>query len=147
MSPLTPPSFLDTYAALLLKSGVLLGSLSEPERQCCFAVAAARLPLGASATEAAANQHLKQALGEELAFVDVDHVELRRWLCDMGWWRRDGYGRAYERVAPGELPAEKAALHDAVAASGDLAAFAAARRAAAAAAKKAKREAWLARQG
>lgn len=41
------------------------------------------------------------------AMLDVDHVELRRWLVDMAILSRDAYGRAYS-VAP--LPAHLSKL-------------------------------------
>ena len=90
-------------AALVCKRGVGLGGLTQRQRELALAVAAHALPPGASASEAEVNLALKQALLAEARFLDVDHVELRRWLVDTGWWQRDGFGRAYRRTADVEL--------------------------------------------
>jgi len=83
---------------LVLKSRVSLGGLGEVERAWALAVAAMRLRTGESIGEAEVNARLKACLAEEGAFLATDHVELRRWLVDTGWWSRDGFGRRYERV-------------------------------------------------
>ena len=90
-------------ATLVCKRGVGLGGLTHPQRELALAVAAHALPLGASASESEVNLALKQALLAEARFLDTDHVELRRWLVDIGWWQRDGFGRAYRRTAEDEL--------------------------------------------
>jgi hypothetical protein len=51
-------------------------------------------------TEAEVNAALKAWLAGPGAMLDIDHVELRRWLVDSRLWTRDGYGRAYERATP-----------------------------------------------
>lgn len=94
---------LDLLRALCLKSGVSLGGLKDAERSLALAVPARRLGADAVVDETTANALLKAALADEAAFIATDHVELRRWLVDAGWWQRDGYGRAYRRVAPDDL--------------------------------------------
>lgn len=94
---------IDRLAALVVKSGVSLGGLPDEDRQLALAVAANALPLGEGFTEAQVNARLRRSLAEECAFLATDHVELRRWLVDTGWWRRDGFGRCYQRVPFAEL--------------------------------------------
>lgn len=94
---------IERLAALVVKSGVSLGGLPDEDRQLALSVAAAALPLGEGLAEAQVNARLRRSLAEECAFLATDHVELRRWLVDTGWWRRDGFGRCYERVPVGEL--------------------------------------------
>jgi hypothetical protein len=60
------------------------------------------------------NGRLRDALAGDAAFLDTDHVELRRWLVDTGWWRRDGFGRRYHRTPADALPAPLAAIDAAV---------------------------------
>ena len=95
---------LPALAALVLKTGVGLGRLPPAQRSWALALAATVLAPGRAATEAQVNAMLQRCLTEECGFLDTDHVELRRWLIDSGFWRRDGFGRAYERVPPAELP-------------------------------------------
>lgn len=85
---------------LLVKEGVSLGCLSFEERLMALGWVWAGLPAGLVATEAAVNVALKAQLAGPARFLDVDHVELRRWLVDGGWLQRDGYGREYRRVLP-----------------------------------------------
>lgn len=94
---------IDRLAALVVKSGVSLGGLPDEDRQLALAVAANALPLGEGFTEAQVNARLRRSLAEECAFLATDHVELRRWLVDTGWWRRDGFGRCYQRVPVARL--------------------------------------------
>jgi hypothetical protein len=95
-------------AALAVKQGVGIGLLPEGERQRVLALAALALPQGQCFTEAQANQALKIWLAGPCRFLAVDHVELRRWLVDAGWWCRDDWGRAYERAA--SAPDERLAV-------------------------------------
>lgn len=90
-------------ATLVCKRGVGLGGLTQSRRELALAVAAHALPPGTSLSEGEVNLVLKQALLAEARFLDTDHVELRRWLVDIGWWQRDGFGRAYRRTAEAEL--------------------------------------------
>ncbi len=105
---------IDRLPALVVKSGVSLGGLPDEDRQLALAVAAAALPLGEGFAEAQVNARLRRSLAEECAFLATDHVELRRWLVDTGWWRRDGFGRCYQRVAVAELGDSQRPLAEAV---------------------------------
>ena len=135
-------------AAWAAKQGVGLGGLSAPDLRVALAVAARALPAGRTWTEAEVNTVLRRVLAEEGRFLDTDHVELRRWLVDTAWWRRDGYGRAYERTPvehlPPDLRAIAAAIDEALAGQ-PLASWLDAQRTAAQAARDARRAAWAAK--
>ena len=105
-----------TLARLVVKDGVGLGGLATADRALALGVVWAALP-DSTASEAEINQRLKQALAGPACWLATDHVELRRWLVDTGWLSRDGFGRAYVRVAAVDLPAP---LHAAAAALAGL---------------------------
>jgi hypothetical protein len=117
-TPPPPPALPAPLARLALKRGVGLGGLTADERAWALAVAARCLPAGDGPDEgddeAGVNGRLRDALAGDAAFLDTDHVELRRWLVDTGWWRRDGFGRRYHRTPAGALPATLAAIDAAV---------------------------------
>lgn len=104
----TPPPLPPVLAALALKRGVGLGGLSVETRAWALAVAARCLPHGEGEAhgddEAGVNRRLRAVLAGDAAFLDTDHVELRRWLVDSAWWRRDGFGRRYHRTPVTALP-------------------------------------------
>jgi hypothetical protein len=89
---------LKPLAALVVKEGLSLGGLKEGERTLVLALAATVFEPGQPLTEPQVNLQLKQFLAEPGTFLDVDHVELRRWLVDAGWLQRDGFGRQYQRA-------------------------------------------------
>ena len=91
-------------AALVLKEGVLLGGLAESDRAVALGLAWCALPDGVVLREGDVNAALKSCLADACSFLAVDHVELRRWLVDTGWLVRDGFGREYRRLEPGDLP-------------------------------------------
>lgn len=93
----------ERLSALVVKSGVSIGGLADDDRLLALAIGAATLSYGKAVTETEVNARLKECLTREAAFLATDHVELRRWLVDTGWWRRDVGGRSYERVPAGEL--------------------------------------------
>jgi hypothetical protein len=134
-------SELAELAALVIKSGVGIGGLSQDRRDLALAVPALALPQGQVADEAQVNRLLLQALAAQAAFLDTDHVELRRWLVDAGWWQRDGYGRAYERTPLQDLPEPLRRLTLALAEL-DLADWIATQRDAERSRRAARREAW-----
>ena len=78
--------------------------MSPDDRQLALAAVWAALP-AATASEPQVNASLKLALAGPACWLATDHVELRRWLVDSGWLVRDGFGRAYDRVAAAALPA------------------------------------------
>ncbi len=101
MNTPTNPDLPAALTRLLVKEGVSLGGLPFEERLMALGWVWAGLPGGLVANEAAVNAALKSQLAGPARFLDVDHVELRRWLVDGGWLQRDGYGREYRRVLPG----------------------------------------------
>jgi hypothetical protein len=109
-------------------------------------IAAAAIAEGSEHSEPAVNAALKRCLAGEGAFLDTDHVELRRWLVDSGWWRRDGFGRAYARVPAAELPPALQALRQALGQALDAlgpAAWVAAERARVQRERELRRAAWV----
>ncbi len=100
------PAPLVKLSGMVVKTGVSLGQMHDAERRLALALPAWRLPEGQSLSEGVVNELLKTSLGTESAFLRTDHVELRRWLVDTGWWSRDGFGRAYTRPAAGTLPGD-----------------------------------------
>jgi hypothetical protein len=131
--------------ALVIKRGLRPGLLPAPERAAVLALVWAALPAAGTLREPEVNELLRAQLAGAVACLDIDHVELRRWLVDAGWLQRDGYGRAYWRT-----PAE--ALPDAGAAWGrylqdlDPGAWVQALADAHLAAREARRQAWTAAQ-
>ena len=103
------PQALQALATLVVKEGVALGGLGEDTRQLALGLVWAGLPQP-TMTEAAVNEALRQQLAGPARCLGTDHVELRRWLCDAGWLQRDGWGRAYQRVARAALPPPRQAL-------------------------------------
>ena len=93
-----PTHLLAEAAALITKQGVGLGVLPARTRQLALALAWAGLP-DTVMTEPQLNVALQAQLDGALGCLSTDHVELRRWLVDAGWLSRDGFGRAYRRVA------------------------------------------------
>lgn len=85
-------------AQMEVKQGVALGGLSPSDRGTALALVWAGLPTE-PANEKAINQNLQSQLAGVAAFLDTDHVELRRWLVDGGWLQCDGWGRVYQRAA------------------------------------------------
>jgi hypothetical protein len=132
----------DTLRGLVVKNGVLLGALPPVQRACALGIAAAAIAEGAEHSEPQVNAALKRCLAEEGAFLDADHVALRRWLVDTGWWRRDGFGRSYVRVPAAELPAALQAVRQALDAL-DPAAWVAAERTRVQRERALRRAAWV----
>ena len=88
--------------SLVLKSGLHLGLLSDPDRALVLALAACAIESGPTLREDEVNRRLSDWLADVGAMVQTDHVELRRWLVDAGYLARDGWGYAYVR-GPAEL--------------------------------------------
>ena len=137
------PALLAPLVALLLKRGVGLGGLPSDQQALVFALVWAGLPDGGM-NERQVNEQLKSQLHGAASFLDTDHVELRRWLVDAGWLRRDGYGREYGRTPLTALD-ESVAAGQAVAralAEMPVGPWAAEQRAAHHAKREARRQAW-----
>ena len=141
MASLTPGPWAELQC-LVLKKGVGLGGLGEVSRARALALVWAGLPADAL-TERQVNEAIKAQLGGAAAFLDTDHVELRRWLVDGGWLARDGFGREYRRVAAAALPARWQALAEALS-STDIAAWVAQLQRQKADRRETRRQAWTA---
>lgn len=140
----TPSDDERRLSTLVTKQHVTLGGLSEAERRCALALAWASVPRPGVLSEREVNEALRACLGTSGAFLGTDHVELRRWLVDMGWLARDGFGREYRAVAAADAPAAALALR----LSGlDLPAWVAGHLALHEARRAERRSAWLIRQG
>ena len=87
--------------SLVLKTGLHLGLLSDPDRALVLALACAIEP-GQTLREDEVNRRLVDWLADVGQMLQTDHVELRRWLVDAGFVARDGWGYAYAR-GPAEL--------------------------------------------
>ena len=132
-------------AAWVVKDGVALGGLSPGLREQALGVAWSGLPAGVL-NEKAVNVALLAQLAGAARFLGTDHVELRRWLVDSGWLKRDGFGREYHRVLLQDLSASQQPVAAALAAV-DVAAWAQSLRARRGAARESRRHAWQAAQG
>lgn len=136
---------LTELSALVCKSHVGLGGLTHTQRTLALAVPALALPAGATVDEAEVNALLKASLAGAAGFLDTDHVELRRWLVDIGWWQRDGYGRRYARVPTDALPPALQAVARSLGGL-DLAVWVGTQRATRQRERDARRAAWATRQ-
>jgi hypothetical protein len=103
---MTPPdteSYLAAFRRLAVKQGLLLGTLSAGRREdfvVALAAAAHAFDVDRDYDEAGVNAALKAWLAGPGSMFVTDHVELRRWLVDVGLLERDGYGRRYRRTVP-----------------------------------------------
>jgi hypothetical protein len=145
-TPDTSSALLAALRALVVKEGVMLGGLNEPQRALALGFVWAGLPRS-TLSERGVNEALKAQLADAARFIDTDHVELRRWLCDTGWLARDGYGREYQRVAVPALPPARADIGAALDAAfdGGAAGWAAQQRHVRAVEREARRRAFEAR--
>jgi tRNA(adenine34) deaminase len=137
---------LAVYRRLCVRRGIALGGLASGRQgdfRALLAAAALALDEGAGYDESAVNARLKAWLAGAGAMVDVDHVELRRWLVDAGLVQRDDYGRRYARAepAPEAFARELAGL-----AGVDLALLAAEARESERDARESRQAAWRARR-
>jgi len=97
------PTALVRLSGMVVKTGLMLGQMTDGDRLLALSLPAWRLEEAREYTEAEVNAMLKASLAAESASLRTDHVELRRWLVDTGWWQRDGFGKAYTRPAVNEL--------------------------------------------
>jgi hypothetical protein len=134
-------TLLRRLARLVVKNGVGVGLLADDDRTLALAAVWAALPAEVVLSERQINEQLKAQLAGPAAWLDTDHVELRRWLVDAGFVQRDGYGREYRQVpdAYTRHPALARALQGV-----DTTAFALAQRSAHAAARAERRQRWQA---
>ena len=98
----TSPDFVSAWRRLAVKRQVGPGPLAgarADEFAAALAAASLALPSDVAVTEREVNTRLVAWLAGPGAMLSTDHVELRRWLVDLGLVERDGYGRAYRRAA------------------------------------------------
>jgi tRNA(adenine34) deaminase len=91
-------------AQLAVRHGVHLSTLQQKtggDLELLFASASLAFPADKSLTEREANDILQRFLATAGVMVATDHVELRRWMVDLGYLRRSDYGTDYRR---GPLP-------------------------------------------
>ena len=89
---------LTRFRKLAIKRGLTPGALfdASPEDFDILLLALAReFPEARNYTEREVNETLHHWLQTAGAMLDVDHVELRRWLVDFAILSRDAYGHAY----------------------------------------------------
>ncbi len=102
-------AWLQRLARLAQRDRLHLSTLRERDPrdlELVFASAALYLPAGQLLTERDANERLKRFLAGAGRMLATDHVELRRWLADLGFIHRTDFGTDYRR---GNLPAWLAA--------------------------------------
>lgn len=134
----------DRLQALVRKSGVGLGGLGPAERDLALVVPAYVLSEGQAVGEAQVSAMLAEALAGPAGYLDTDPAELRRWLVDTGWWRRDPLGRAYVRTPEDQLPPELREIVEGLEEM-DVLAWARGARMAAMAEREARKAAWAGR--
>jgi len=98
----TLPDYVAAWRRLAVKERVGLGALAGSrgdEFAAALAAASFAVPADATVSEREVNDRLLAWLAGPGAMLSTDHVGLRRWLVDLGFVERDGYGRAYRRTA------------------------------------------------
>jgi tRNA(adenine34) deaminase len=98
-------AWLERLGQLAVRDGLLLSTVRERDGQdfeLLLATAVLFLPEQQLLTERSANEHLRRFLQTAGSMLDTDHVELRRWLADLGFIHRSDFGTDYRR---GSLPA------------------------------------------
>ena len=101
---------IERFRKLAIKRGLTPGALldASPEDFYLLLLSLRRaFAMSREYTEGEVNELIANWLSSAGGMLDVDHVELRRWLVDMSVLSRDAYGRVYA-VAP--LPAPLARL-------------------------------------
>jgi tRNA(adenine34) deaminase len=97
---ITPAAWLDRVGELAGRQGLHLGTLREREPrdlELLLGSAALFLPPGQLLSEVEANRCLKDFLSGAGSMLDTDHVELRRWMADLGFLHRSDFGTDYRR--------------------------------------------------
>ena len=93
----------DRFSLLSVRHGMTLGALYSASRDdfaLVLAAAGAAFASDRTYTEREVNVVLRDWLATAGAMLDVDHVELRRWLVDNRLLDRDGFGHAYTAGTP-----------------------------------------------
>jgi hypothetical protein len=136
----------ERFSALAVRRGMTLGALysaSAGDFALVLAAAAAAFRPDRTYTEREVNDVLRDWLAHAGAMLEVDHVELRRWLVDNRLLERDGFGRAYTRGSPSPKAASLAAALEEV----DLAEVARDARARDAATREQRKMQWEQKKG
>ncbi len=136
----------ERFSTLAVRRGMTLGALysaSASDFALVLAAAAAAFKPDRTYTEREVNDVLRDWLAQAGAMLEVDHVELRRWLVDNRLLDRDGFGRAYTRGSASKEVDSLAAALGAV----DLAKIARDARARDAAAREQRKLQWGQRRG
>ena len=92
----------ERFRRLAIKRGLTPGALldASPEDFDMLLLALRReFAIERSYTEREVNDIVRTWLGAAGGMLDVDHVELRRWLVDLAVLERDAYGHAYTLAA------------------------------------------------
>ena len=100
MEPIDVDGWTARLIQLAARHGVHLASLSQKhgrDLELILATAALHFPAQQLLTEKQANEMLRGFLSGIGAFIDTDHVELRRWLADTGFIVRSDRGADYRR--------------------------------------------------
>ena len=100
-TPTKEPDPLITWQRLSVRKALSVGGLQSGrghEFGVVLSAAALALHQGVEYTEAEVNERLRRWLDDGGSMLATDHVELRRWLVDMHFVERDGYGRSYRRA-------------------------------------------------
>ncbi|MEP7154263.1 MAG: DUF2087 domain-containing protein [Betaproteobacteria bacterium] len=91
-------SEISRFQKLALKRGLTPGALLDanpPDFDILLLSIRRGFSAGENYTERAVNELLKSWLAGPGGMLDVDHVELRRWMADLQILSRDVYGQAY----------------------------------------------------
>jgi hypothetical protein len=91
-------NIIERFRKLCIKRGLTPGALldASPEDFDLLLLALRReFPEARNYSERDVNEVLHEWLQTTGAMLDVDHVELRRWLVDFAMLSRDAYGHAY----------------------------------------------------
>ena len=101
---------IERFRKLAIKRGLTPGALldASPEDFHLLLLSLRReFAIAREYNERGVNELIASWLSSAGGMLDVDHVELRRWLVDMAILSRDAYGRAYSVAA---LPAHLSRL-------------------------------------
>jgi len=88
---------LDRFRHLLLRQEVVVGKLSHSDMGIIIVAAALAIPHGSTSTEKEVTERLARWLSTVGSNLQVDAVEMRRYLVDYRCLQRDPAGRAYTR--------------------------------------------------
>src|SRR5512137_2464502 len=88
---------LERFRQLLLRQEINVGKLSQPDQRIIMVAAALTISKDTTHTEREVTEQLQRWLSTVGSNLQVDAVELRRYLVDYRCLKRDPAGRAYTR--------------------------------------------------